>query len=146
MKDVTHLIPNRRVASQLFELGLDMAMPAHPETVFSTQAGLSIRHEIIAKALFQCAWLLTGKQTTAEWNELSLALQQRYRYLAERAIATIDPKVRLDTQQEAAVETSDWVNGSGQRDAVSVEDISNYSISTYEAKLAGVRVDVEQCS
>ena len=132
-------------AAALFKLGLDLNNPTRTESVFSVQAGISIRLEIIAKALFQCAWILTGKQTTADFNDLSLALQQRYRYLAERAIATMDPKVRLDTQEAAARETEDWANGPYDPDNVpTAKNIADFAIGSYESLLSGVRIETER--
>ena len=132
----------------VFELGLESNLtdlPPHSHAEFNAQLALSIECDIIARSLLNAWWILNGRQGCHNFAELSVALQQRYRYLAERAIATIDPKVRLDFQQEAALETSDWMNGPyDAHNMPSNEDIANFAISSYEAKLAGVRVEMER--
>lgn len=114
-------------------------------TELTIQLEVSIELEVIAGALFRAAWVLTGKQTSPEFSSLSLALQQRYRYLAERAIATIDPKVRLDCQEEAALATAEWTNGPYDPDnKPTPKNIADFAIGSYESLLSGVRVETER--
>jgi hypothetical protein len=121
------------------------AIPTHSGSDFSIQAELSIELEIVAKALFKCAWIMMNKPETPPFEDCRVDLQQRYRYLAERAIATIDPAVRLDCQQQAVEDTEKWMDGPYDPDAIpSYKDIANFAISGYEAILAGCRIGRER--
>jgi hypothetical protein len=120
--------------------------PTHTESDFSVQAELSIGLERIAQELFRCWWILTGKQTTADWRELSTDLQDRYRRLAERAIATINPENVLKLQAQAAKDTDDYVNafpGRGKDDAMTYADIALEAVSRYEVLLTNARVGLK---
>ncbi len=133
-------------ARRLFELGLDAAHPPYAGSDFSVLAELSIELEHIAAALFRAYWIQTGKQVPLqEFRRLSPELQKRYRGLAERAIATIDPAVKLQFQKEAAEETTDWLEGPGETEhKPTPTDIANYAVSTYEMRMCGVRIDMER--
>jgi hypothetical protein len=133
-------------ARRLLELALEPMKARHPMPDFSDALELSIELELIADALRRCAWIQTGKKAPfMEFRHLSPELQQRYRYLAERAIATIDPAVRLRFQAEAAEETEDWVNGPGETDnKPSIKQIAEYALGAYECRLSGVRIDMER--
>jgi hypothetical protein len=138
--------PLSEQAKELIELATEPLKAAHPAPDFSDVLELSIALETIAAALMRCAWIQTGKQTPfTDFRQLPVALQNRYRYLAERAIATIDPAVRLRFQAEAAEETSDWLNGPGDPDnRPTAKQIAEYALGCYETRLAGVRVDMER--
>lgn len=103
---------------------------------------LSIQLNLIALALARCAWLQAGKSLSdMKWNEFSPALQDRYRKLAEKAICAIDPAVGLHEQAKAAKETGDWMDEPYNPDTKpSYEDIAHYAISTYEFRMASLRV------
>ena len=130
----------------MIKLATEAVTPTHPLPDFSDALELSIELETIAAALMRCAWIRTGKQTPfTAFRQLSPALQNRYRYLAERAIATIDPAVRLRFQAEAAEETEDWMNGVGETEhKPSTKQVAEFALGCYEVRLSGVRIDMER--
>jgi hypothetical protein len=121
------------------------AIPTHSGSDFSVQAELSLQLEVVARALFKAAWILVGKPDTPFFHEMPLHVQQRYRYLAERAIATIDPKIRLEAQAEAAKDTEAWMDGPYDPANIPTHtDIANFAIGSYESILAGCRIGKER--
>ena len=133
------------LAASFFEAALDMQTPepqvpmSHEQ--FVLQNYLSVELDVIARSLARAWWIMCGKPADAlQWPQFSPVLKQRYRYLAERAIATIDPQVRLDAQAETARDTQRWVDEAEH--ATDTKEIVNYAIGEYEALLAGVRAEI----
>jgi hypothetical protein len=103
---------------------------------FDAQAELSIAAGAIARELCHCAWILTGKTgNRAALDRLPLDLQSRYRYLAERSIATIDPTVRLEAQEDAIRDTVAWVRDEPSDGSLSAAEIARQAIGHYELHL-----------
>ena len=141
---------NTDFAKELFQLGIDLNTPG-PQVPIDLERDLelSIQMDVVALALARCAWLMVGKPVGVLeplWAEFSPELRERYRGLAERAIQTIDPAVRIEAKDEAATETDDWFNGPGNMgcDAPTVEQIAHEAISRYESKLASLRIEGDE--
>lgn len=139
--------PHGRQIFDAFHDALEMHTPG-PQVPINLERDfkLSLESEGIAIGLMSCAWLKAGKSAEAAeqtWETCSPELRERYRAMAERAIQCIDPQVRIDAKEAAAVETGAFIGATPDMtfNTKTWELIAHEAISRYEARLASLRLD-----
>lgn len=136
--------PMSGFAREIFEMAIDMHTP-EPQVPIDLKRDLelSVQLDVVALALARCAWVMVGAgDPEPRWAEFSPQLRERYRMLAERAIQTIDPQVRLDAKDAAAKGTAAMIEGQSDMafNAATWALIAHEAISRYESLLASLRL------
>ena len=134
------------LAKEIFEMAIDLRIPG-PEVPIDLvrDLELSIQVDVVALALARASWIMAGMKTgipEPRWAEFPQALRERYRGLAERAIQTVDPQVRLDAKDKASAETAAFIDSTSDMvfNAKTWALIAHEAISRYESRLASLRV------
>lgn len=134
------------LAKELFDMALGMNTPGPRVPMdLGRDLELSIQVDVVALALARAAWIMSGLRAgipEPRWASFPSALRERYRGLAERAVQTIDPQVRLDAKDAAANETAAFIDSAGDMtfNEKTWALIAHEGISRYESKLAALRV------